>query len=191
MPAIVSHIFNVGSTESIRSSISEFWKHSNLICIKCMNKQAKKTQIGQLWWYKRTRSSGKNWSSLLSDVSVLVLLMREIYEVRHWDGLRRHDTHSKFLDGQFRHSSNINIITSTIWQASVLVLMMSEIYEVSIPCFMMISWGIEVILRLLPQQVASLQCSCLWREGFINYTSEIASDGTIYTPSFMKISTGL
>jgi hypothetical protein len=47
MPAIVSHIFNVGSSESVRSSISEFWKHSNLICIKSTNKQGqRKNRLG-------------------------------------------------------------------------------------------------------------------------------------------------
>jgi hypothetical protein len=82
----------------------------------------------------------------------------------------------------------------------VLVLLMRGIYEVStdmssdgaicIPCFMLISSGIQVILRLLPEQLERLLCSYLWREGFIIYATEMASGGTIYVPSFMKISTG-
>jgi hypothetical protein len=42
---------------------------------------------------------------------MLALLMREIYEVRRWNGLRRHDIRMKFHDDRFRHLSNIMAIT--------------------------------------------------------------------------------
>jgi hypothetical protein len=35
---------------------------------------------------------------------MLVLLMREIYELHHRDGVRCHDIHTKFHKDFFRHS---------------------------------------------------------------------------------------
>jgi hypothetical protein len=43
--------------------------------------------------------------------AVLELPMRRIYEVCHWDGLKWHYIHAKFHDDQFRHSSNIRVIS--------------------------------------------------------------------------------
>jgi hypothetical protein len=52
---------------------------------------------------------------------MLVLLIEEIYEVRHWNSLSWHDIPTKFHDDRFRHLSNI-INTATIWEAVMLVL---------------------------------------------------------------------
>jgi hypothetical protein len=48
----------------------------------------------------------------------------------HWDGLWWHDIGTKLHDDRFRHSSNIEVITSKISEAAVLVLPMGDIYEV-------------------------------------------------------------
>jgi hypothetical protein len=55
---------------------------------------------------------------------VLVLPTGKIYEVRRWDGTRWHDIHTKFHDDRFKHSSNIQIINSTISEAALLILLM-------------------------------------------------------------------
>jgi hypothetical protein len=88
--------------------------------------------------------------------------MGRIYEVCHLDGLRWHDIHTRIHDNWFRHSSNIKVVTLTISEAALLVLLMGGIYEVAIevascgmiyiPSFMTIGSGIQVVLRLLPQQ---------------------------------------
>jgi hypothetical protein len=41
-----------------------------------------------------------------------------------------HDIRTKLHDDQFRHASNIEVITSKISEVAVLVLPMGEIYEV-------------------------------------------------------------
>jgi hypothetical protein len=61
---------------------------------------------------------------------MLVLLMGFIYEVRRWDGLRCHDTHSKFRDDWVGHTGNIKVKTSTIWEAAMLVLLSGTVYGV-------------------------------------------------------------
>jgi hypothetical protein len=48
---------------------------------------------------------------------MLVLLMEEFYELRHCNGLRRHDTHTKFLGYLFRHLGNITVIIATVLDA--------------------------------------------------------------------------
>jgi hypothetical protein len=53
-----------------------------------------------------------------------------VCEICCWKCLMWHDLHSKFSDNRFRHTSNTNVITSTIWEASVLVLMSARIYEI-------------------------------------------------------------
>jgi hypothetical protein len=53
---------------------------------------------------------------------VLVLPMRGIYDVRRWNGLRRHDICTKFHDDRFGHLSSITVFTATIWESVVLVL---------------------------------------------------------------------
>jgi hypothetical protein len=52
------------------------------------------------------------------------------YNVYLRNGFRWHDIHIQFHEDQFRHSSNINVITSTIREAAVLVLLMGGIYKV-------------------------------------------------------------
>jgi hypothetical protein len=52
---------------------------------------------------------------------------------------------------------------------------------IHLPSFMMISSGIQVILRLLPQQFVRL----------MNYAVEMGSDGTTYILSSMNIFTGV
>jgi hypothetical protein len=66
------------------------------------------------------------------ETAVLILLMGGIYEISHWNGLRWHDIHTKFHNDQFRHSSDIKVITSTIWEDAVLVLLMWEVYSTSL-----------------------------------------------------------
>jgi hypothetical protein len=68
--------------------------------------------------------------STIWQASVLVLLRGQINEERRWDGLRRHDIHTKFNDYRSKKLSNIVVIISTIWEAAVLVLLMEGIYEV-------------------------------------------------------------
>jgi hypothetical protein len=68
-----------------------------------------------------------------------------------------YDIHTKYHDDWFKHSSNINAITSTIWEATVLVLLMRGIYDVHVqmgscgmiylPSFMKIGTGIQAISR--------------------------------------------
>jgi hypothetical protein len=41
---------------------------------------------------------------------VLVLLMRGICELCHWNGLRWHGIHTEFHDDWFRHLSDITVI---------------------------------------------------------------------------------
>jgi hypothetical protein len=43
-----------------------------------------------------------------------------------------HGPHTKFHDDHFRHFSNSEVTTSTIWEASMLVLPMEGIYEVAV-----------------------------------------------------------
>jgi hypothetical protein len=58
---------------------------------------------------------------------------------------------------------------------------------IHIPSFIMISSGILVILRLLPQ-IFAVQCWYYYWEGFMKYTTEMASDGAT---SFMTICSGI
>jgi hypothetical protein len=78
--------------------------------------------------------------------------MRGTYEEWHWDGLRWHDIRTKFHDDWFRHSSNVKLITSVVWEAALLVLLMGRIYEVRfemascdmlcVPSFM---WSVQAV----------------------------------------------
>jgi hypothetical protein len=74
----------------------------------------------------------------------------------------------KFHEDLFGHSGNINVITSTIYEAALLVLLMGWIYDVcrrdDLRCydiyfrsFMAIGSIIRVILKVLPQQLERLQ----------------------------------
>jgi hypothetical protein len=82
---------------------------------------------------------------------------KAIYEVHCWDGLRWHYVHTESHDDQFRHSSNIEGITSTVWEAVVLVLLVRGIYNVRhwdgvsgmifLPSIMKIGTGLQAILR--------------------------------------------
>jgi hypothetical protein len=71
-----------------------------------------------------------------------------------------------FYDGWFSHSSNIKVITSAISEDIVLLLLIGGIHEmvsgamIYVPSSMTIGSGIQVILRLLPQQFERLQCWC-------------------------------
>jgi hypothetical protein len=80
-----------------------------------------------------------------------------ISEVRHWGGLRWHDTHTKFHDDRFRNSGNIKVITTAVWEAAMLVLLVTGIYEVchwdgirsnDTSRFMAIGWGIKTVRRI-------------------------------------------
>jgi hypothetical protein len=52
-------------------------------------------------------------------------MLAGIHQIRHSDGLRWHDAHTKFQrDSSSRHSRNNTVITSTISEVSVLVLLM-------------------------------------------------------------------
>jgi hypothetical protein len=68
-----------------------------------------------------------------------------------------HYIHTKFHDHPFRNSSNIKVITSTIWEAVMLVLFRGGIYEVCLKMasycmiwrlsFMRIGTGVQATLR--------------------------------------------
>jgi hypothetical protein len=115
---------------------------------------------------------------------VLILLMREIYDVHPWDGLWWHNIHTEFHDDRFGHSSNIKVITSTIWEAAVLVLLMRGIHKYVVemgscgmrhlPSFMKIGSRIRVTSRILPQQFERLWCWYCWWEGVMKYAVETA-----------------
>jgi hypothetical protein len=64
---------------------------------------------------------------------MLVLLVWGILEVLLWDVLRWHDIYeyTEFHSDRFRHSSNVKVITSTIWEPAVFVLLSGGICEVS------------------------------------------------------------
>jgi hypothetical protein len=107
----------------------------------------------------------------------------------------RHDIRTKFHQNWFRHSGNIKVIISTIWEAAVLVLLMGRICDVCrwdnlrwhdthIPRFMKIGSGIKVILRVFPQQFERLWCWYYWWEGFMMYSIETVSDGMIYNNKY-------
>jgi hypothetical protein len=57
--------------------------------------------------------------------------MGVVYEVRHYDVLRRYDIHTKIHEDWFRHSGNIKVITSTTWKAAVLVLLIIYAFEMT------------------------------------------------------------
>jgi hypothetical protein len=50
-----------------------------------------------------------------------------ICELPRRNGLGWHDMHTKFYETRFRHSGNIKISTSNIWEAEVLVLLIGWI----------------------------------------------------------------
>jgi hypothetical protein len=56
---------------------------------------------------------------------------------------------------------------------------------------MTIGSGIQVILRLLPQQIERLQYWYYWRESFMIHTTAIVLGDMIYIPSFMTIGSGI
>jgi hypothetical protein len=53
------------------------------------------------------------------------------------------------------------------------------------------SSGIQVILRLLPEQFERPQCWYYGRDGFMKLVFEVASDGMTYIQSFIKIDSGI
>jgi hypothetical protein len=60
---------------------------------------------------------------------MLVLLMGEIYKVCRRNYLRWHDTlHTKIHYDSFRHSSNVKVMASTIWETAKLILLMGGIH---------------------------------------------------------------
>jgi hypothetical protein len=103
----------------------------------------------------------------IRETAVLVLPMGVIYGVHRCNGLGWDDIHTKFHEDSFGHSVNIKIITSTFWGAVIMVLLTGRIYglcrwdnlrchNMCIPKFMTIDSGIQVILRVLPQQFERL-----------------------------------
>jgi hypothetical protein len=102
-------------------------------------------------------------STILED-EVLVLLIRrgEIYEVSLWNGLRSHDIHTKIHDDRLKHLSNIEAISSAIWEAAILVLLLGGICEIfhwdgssgmiHTPSFIKISSGFQKLLRRIHTQ---------------------------------------
>jgi hypothetical protein len=51
----------------------------------------------------------------------------------------------------------------------------------------MIGSGIQVLLKLIPQQFKRLQCWHYWWEGFIKEVTEMILGAMIYESSFTKI----
>jgi hypothetical protein len=62
---------------------------------------------------------------------MLVLLMGGIYEICCGDGLGWNYKHIMFYNDQFRHSSNVKVIASTISEGAVLVLLIAGTHEAS------------------------------------------------------------
>jgi hypothetical protein len=62
---------------------------------------------------------------------------------------------------------------------------------IHIPNFMKISWNIQVILRLLPQQFEGQRYWYYGRERSMNYTVEMTSGGMRYMLVFMTIGSGI
>jgi hypothetical protein len=60
-----------------------------------------------------------------------------------------------------------------------------------IPSFMKIGSGIQILLRLLPQQFKWLQYWYYSWEGFMMYAIEMPSGGMIYIQSFINTSSGI
>jgi hypothetical protein len=69
------------------------------------------------------------WMNNLRGCSVGIMDWK-IYEVRLWDDLKWHDTHTTFYDDRFRNSTNIKFTASVILEVAVLVLLMGGLYEV-------------------------------------------------------------
>jgi hypothetical protein len=55
----------------------------------------------------------------------------------------------------------------------------------------MIGSGIQIMLRLIPQQFEKLQCLYYWWERFRKYAIEIASGVIMYITSFINIGSGI
>jgi hypothetical protein len=60
-----------------------------------------------------------------------------------------------------------------------------------IPSFVTIGSGIQVILRLLPEQFERLQCWYYRFEISVKYVVKMVSDFMIYMPSFIRIGPGV
>jgi hypothetical protein len=72
----------------------------------------------------------KKKNNTIWEATLLVSLIRRVYEVRRFDGLWWHDIHTKLHENPLGHWNNINVITSTNLEAAMLVLLMGRIYEV-------------------------------------------------------------
>jgi hypothetical protein len=55
--------------------------------------------------------------------------MAGICKLRHVDGIRWRDTHTKFHDDRLKDSSNVKVIVPTIWDTVVLMILIGGIYD--------------------------------------------------------------
>jgi hypothetical protein len=128
--------------------------------------------------------------SEIYEISVLVILLRGICDVRPSNCLWPHDIRIKFHDDRFRHSSNITVNTATIWEAVLLVLLIEGIYELS-PWYGLISHDIRIKfhedlyslsrnINVLHQKSERLVCWYYRCERFMNYALEMPLSVMIY-----------
>jgi hypothetical protein len=102
----------------------KFWEELNRLLSFHYNQSISyKKKITYLSWSEKNDTI---WGA-----AVLVLLIRVIYEVWRWYNLKRKVKHTKFYDARFKHSCNINVISSKIWEAVMLVLLLNRAYEYS------------------------------------------------------------
>lgn len=69
------------------------------------------------------------WDEVLGTV-VLILQKRGIYEISRWTCVMWLGFHIKIRAYRFRHSRNIKVIGSTVWEAAVLVLLKGGGYRI-------------------------------------------------------------
>jgi hypothetical protein len=88
-----------------------------------------------------------------------------------------------------QHKSLLTVVSGRyLWG----MLLKSALYiTVFVPSFVTIGSGIQAILRITCQQFERLQYWYYWWEGFMKYAIEMTACGMIYTPSFIKMSSGV
>jgi hypothetical protein len=119
----------------------------------------------------------------------------------HWNWLKWHDKCSKFHDDQFRHLSNVTVITATIWEAVMLVLLIKGTYGVchwdgfiwhDIHTEVHEDWYMySSSMKGFPQKIEKLWCWYYWWVQVMNYAVRVDWGAMIYIPSFIKIGLGM
>jgi hypothetical protein len=128
-------------------------------------------------------------------VMLVLLIERDLWSTPG-DAFMWHDIHTKFYEDWYRCSSTIKFCFRNLtgcnvgvtdgrdlWSAPGNGLRLHDIY---IPTSMTVCSGIQVTLRLLPQQFDRLYCWYYWYEVFMKYVVGLGSGGMMYIPSFIK-----